>query len=299
MKNIFKLSIECVTGNAVFVAPHPDDVAIGSGAFAYSMHCLGVSSSMVLATDGSEARIPEMFLAEHGWAPSWSPQETERLRGRIRIDEAKREATILGMQKEVRVASDQHWFVEHMTPPQGMNIDRSIRDVKLFCPAPIDELSINGMRKALGDLNGALIFVTAPDDSLRMHRITTGLVAIIVAQQWTLGGGPAGLVFYEALSSSDSQQPLGQPVTVEFGEPVWSIVKSAIGVHASMAARRRVFGAYVNKNKTSYEALALEKNIATAQAIGSRWPYAQRARICTPEYSEALAKLADELLFKD
>jgi hypothetical protein len=114
----------------------------------------------------------------------------------IRVEEAMREAVVLGFDSNIVHLLDQrNWFLQHRTPAGYMNADCTLRDVNGFKPGPIDEHAIAEIRDIIGSGIRVIRAVPDPNDRLAMHRITTRVV--------TENRGNAGLLTYECLSTID------------------------------------------------------------------------------------------------
>ncbi|HMD71235.1 MAG TPA: PIG-L family deacetylase, partial [Bryobacteraceae bacterium] len=136
-------------GRLILFAPHPDDIAISLGALA-AWAAGRVPVTIVLMTDGSEARLPE-HLTDPYVGRNAPAEERRRARGSIRVQEAVREAAALGFAPPaVRLLDRQTWFSAHRTPAEYLSGDLSLRDVNGFVPAPLDEEAIREVRQAIG-----------------------------------------------------------------------------------------------------------------------------------------------------
>jgi LmbE family N-acetylglucosaminyl deacetylase len=247
----------------VVVSPHPDDAAISAGALLAEAVSMGIPVTILLVTDGSEARLPEPFLSEQGWSADMAPEAVRDLRGRIRTAEALEEALRLGVPAvDVILLRNQRWFRDHRTPSENMHPDLSLRDVDRFVPGPIEEAAVNEIRAWIPD--GALCLAPCPDDRLVMHRIVTDLV-LRAASRRVLG--------YECLSTVSLRE---QHLALPFDEDRMLIKCHAILAHASMRERRRAFGGYTNPGTEFYDAIVRRKNASDAQELSLGAPYAER-----------------------
>jgi GlcNAc-PI de-N-acetylase len=274
---IYQLTGASLPDAAVFVAPHPDDIAIAAGGLAAVLSELGVTTRMVLATDGSEARIPESALRRHGWTPAMSSLATRELRGRIRIAEGREEARCLGFGDDAVVVLNQRWHSEHRTPPDGLFDDLSLRDVASYRPGPIDRAAVDAMRSAINvDGEDVWLAIPHPDDRLVMHRIVTqiALDALVPDERQETA---TGALFYEALSTSRFSTPSGgREVTLGYDQEVMDCKRAAIRAHVSMAERRRIFGGYSTTGTVPYDELAHDRDRDLAGRIGHALPFAER-----------------------
>ncbi|SRR5437762_1707933 len=88
-----------IPDHLILFSPHPDDIAISMGALAASA-APRVPVTIVLMTDGSEAQLPEHVLQEHVHQNA-TPREKQQARGMMRVQEAMREAVVLGFDSNV------------------------------------------------------------------------------------------------------------------------------------------------------------------------------------------------------
>lgn len=280
---------------AVFVAPHPDDIAISTGALAVVLNRRRAPHRMILATDGSEARIPESVLEGFGWEPHWPVEQTRALRGRIRVEEGREEALRLGFPARdgVVVLTSQGWHSDHATEDDALHDDLSLRDVDRFAPGPVDEVALREMADAIAADGPCWLAIPHPADRLLMHRIVAGLALRAVADM----GAQVDVLCYEALSNATFELPAGwQPVTLEFDDGIGAAKRSAILAHRSMAERRRVFGGYSTAGRSGYDMLADERGRRLARVIDSSFPAAERFALWRDPSSADLRKLATDLL---
>ena len=242
-------------------APHPDDAAISAGALISQAAEMGTQVTVVLVTDGSEARLPETFLSRHGWTREMAPDQARTLRGRIRVAESVEEATRLGA--GVVHLEKQSWFREHRTPAEFLNEDLSLSEVDRFVAGPIDgsgdEIAV--VIRAAG--SDCLCAAPMPGDRLEMHRIVTELV--VRAGKRVLG--------YECLSTVEIE---GELLALPFDEARMAVKCHAILAHESMRARRQEFGGYSNPGCEFYDAIVRRKNGDSARELGLQAPYAER-----------------------
>jgi len=242
-------------------APHPDDAAISTAALMSQAVEMGVQVTVVLVTDGSEARLPDAFLARHGWTREMAPEQARALRGRIRVAEAMEEAERLGA--GVVQLEEQSWFREHRTPAECLNEDLSLRDVERFVPGRIDGSAdeIAWVIRAAG--SDCLCAAPMPGDRLEMHRIVTRLVRC--------AGVP--VLGYECLSTVEIE---GDLLALPFDEARMAVKCHAIVAHESMRARRQEFGGYANPGSEFYDDIVRRKNGESAREWGLQAPYAER-----------------------
>ena len=248
----------------ILFSPHPDDIAISMGAFAAwaSPH---VPATIVLMTDGSEAQLPEHVLQTH-IDHNATVRQKQRIRGMIRVQEAKREAVSLGFDSNiVHLLHRQSWFLQHRTPAAYMNPDWTLRDVNGFEPGPVDEHAISEIRDIIGSGSGIICAVPDPNDRLTMHRMTTQLVAE--------NRGEARLLTYECLSTIEVTGP---QTAFPFNEDLMDRKCAAILEHRSMRERRKHFGGYVNPGTEFYDVIVREKNRLLARDLGLTARYAER-----------------------
>lgn len=250
----------------VLFAPHPDDIAISMGALAACIALLRVPTTIVLVTDGSEARLPEHVIREVAGDRPRSPEELAQVRGQIRISEAEKEAEILGFPKSsVQRLGRQSWFTRHRTRREHLNADLSLANVSGFCPGEIEDEAIGEIREVIGTGTDVVCAVPDPDDKLTMHRITTEIV--------NRGRGDARLLTYECLSTT---APSGPQMIFGFGEDLLSVKSDAIRAHWSMKERRKQFGGYSNSGSEFYDVLVRRRNADLARAMNLSDPYAER-----------------------
>ena len=224
-----------------------------------------VPVTIVLMTDGSEAQLPEHVVERHITCNA-DVGEKQRTRGMIRVQEAKREAVILGFDSNVvRLLDRQSWFLRHRTPAEYMNPDRTLRDANGFEPGPVDEHAIAEIRDIIGSGAGIICAVPDPNDRLTMHRMTTHLVAE--------NRGDARLLTYECLSTIDVTGP---QTVFPFDEDIMDRKCAAILQHDSMRERRKQFGGYTNPGTEFYDVIVREKNRMLARDLGLTAPYAER-----------------------
>ena len=221
--------------------------------------------TIVLMTDGSEAQVPEHVLQPHIDRNATLP-EKQRARGMMRVQEAMREAVTLGFDSNVvHLLDRQSWFLRHRTPAGYMNPDWTLRDVNGFEPGPVDKHAIAEIRDIIGSGSEIICAVPDPNDRLRMHRMTTRLVAE--------NRGDAKLLTYECLSTVDVTGP---QTAFPFDEGLMDRKCAAILEHCSMRERRKHFGGYTNPGTEFYDVIVREKNRALARDLGLGAPYAER-----------------------
>lgn len=291
----YRLSGVDAPARAVFVAPHPDDIAISAGALAVALNRRCAQHRMILATDGSEARIPGSVLDSFGWEPHWPGEQTRALRGRIRVEEGREEGLQLGFPAHdgVVVLLSQGWHSHHATEHHALHDDLSLRDVDRFAPGPVDDVALQEMADAIAAAQPRWLVIPHPADRLLMHRIVSGLALSAVADV------PArvDVLFYEPLSNATFELGAGwQPVTLEFDDAIRATKRRAILAHRSMAERRRVLGGYSTAGHTGYDVLADERDRRLARAIGPSFPAAERYALWRGPSSTDLRTLATGLL---
>ena len=248
----------------ILFSPHPDDIAISMGALA-AWAAPRVSVSIVLMTDGSEAQLPQHVLQAriHHNATA---REKQQARGMMRVEEAMREAVVLGFDcNVVHLLDRQNWFLRHRTPARYMNPDGTLRDVNGFDPGPVDEHAIAEIRDIIGSGSRTICAVPDPNDRLIMHRVTTRLIAENRAN--------AKLLTYECLSTIDVTGP---QTAFLFNKDLMDRKSAAILEHHSMRERRKHFGGYTNPGTEFYDVIVREKNRALAHQLGLASPYAER-----------------------
>jgi LmbE family N-acetylglucosaminyl deacetylase len=251
-------------GRLILFAPHPDDIAISLGGLA-AWAAGRVPATIVLMTDGSEARLPE-HVTDGYVGPNAPAEERRRARGRIRVQEAVLEAAALGFDAQaVRLLERQTWFRAHRTPAGYLSGDLSLRDVNGFVPGPVDDDAAGEVRQAIGSGESTICAVPDPNDRLTMHRVTTRLVAE--------NRGHARLMTYECLSTIEVTGP---QTAFGFGEDLMRRKCQAILAHQSMLERRKHFGGYTNPGTEFYDAIVRRKNRALARELGLAHPYAER-----------------------
>ena len=249
----------------VLFAPHPDDIAVSMGALAACIARLGIPTTIVLVTDGSEARLPDNVIRHAGGDPSLPPTELTKLRGRIRISEAEEETARLGFPKSsARILRRQSWFTGHRTPAEHLNCDLSLRNVDGFRPGEIDQAAINEIRDAIGRGTGAICAVPDRHDRLVIHRITHEIV--------NRSRGLARMLTYECLSTV---KPTGPQTVFAFGEDLMRLKCHAIRAHRSMRERRELFGGYSNSGTEFYDCLIQRRNAELASTLSLSLPYAE------------------------
>ena len=251
-------------GRLILFAPHPDDIAISLGALA-AWAAGRVPTTIVLMTDGSEARLPE-HVTDPYVGRNAPVEERRRARGLIRVEEAVLEAAVLGFDPAaVRLLKRQTWFSAHRTPAEYLSGDLSLREVDGFVPAPLDDGAIGEVREAIGSGEDTICAVPDPNDRLTMHRVTTRLVAE--------NRGLARLMTYECLLTI---QVTGPQTAFGFDEDPMRRKCAAILAHQSMLERRKHFGGYTNPGTEFYDAIVRRKNRALARELGLAHPYAER-----------------------
>ena len=255
-----------IPGCLILFSPHPDDISISMGALAARAAEMRIPTSIVLMTDGSEARLPAKFLRHHGWTPDLPPAAQRDLRGRIRVAEAREEACRLGFSRsDVLLLTRQRWFSQHRTHPNFLHDDLSLRDVARFEPGEVDQEAENEIRLALGSGEDTVCAAPDPNDRLYMHRISTALV--------TRALGNARLLTYECLSTV---AVTGNQVAFPFSEELLARKRHAILAHESMRAPREAFGGYSNPGNQSYDEIVTRRNAELARQLGLHGPYAER-----------------------
>src|SRR5262249_28546238 len=193
-------------------------------------------------------------------------RERQQARGVIRVEEAIREAGVLGLNENVvHLLNRQNWFSQHRTPLAYLNPDRTLRDINGFKPGPVDEHAIAEIRNIIGSGSGIICAIPDPNDRLAMHRITTRLVAE--------NRGEAKLLTYECLSTIDVTGP---QTAFAFEEDLMDRKLLAILEHRSMRERRKHFGGYTNPGTEFYDVIVREKNRVLARQLGLAAPYAER-----------------------
>jgi LmbE family N-acetylglucosaminyl deacetylase len=248
----------------ILFSPHPDDVAISLGALV-AWSAGRISIAVVLMTDGSEAQLPS-HLVDPLVGPGAPVEERRRARGRIRLQEAVREAVALGLDPSVvQLLNRQAWFSQHCTPAEYMNADLSLRDVNGFVPAPLDDDARDEMREVIGSGRDTLCAFPDPNDRLAMHRLTSRLVADNL--------GEAQGMTYECLSTT---QVTGPQTIFGFDEDLMQRKCAAILAHQSMLERRKRFGGYSNPGTEFYDEIVRRNNGALARELGLACPYAER-----------------------
>jgi LmbE family N-acetylglucosaminyl deacetylase len=253
----------------LLVSPHPDDVGISAGALAITAARAPIPTTIVLATDGSEASMPWTVLARHGGHESMSGEAQRALRGSIRVRESRAEAVRLGLgESSVRLLASQRWFTAHRTPNEFLYPDLSLRSVGGFQPGPVEEDALAEFRSLIED-GPVLCAVPEPRDKLLMHRIVTALV-----REALKPFDGCRLITYECLSTEEWSAPV--TTYLGFGEEVMRIKREAIRAHQSMYERRREFGGYANAGGEAYDSIAARGNAELAAQAGLSFPYAER-----------------------
>lgn len=242
----------------------------------------GVPTYSILMTDGSEAAIPDIFLRQHGWHSSMSASEATRLRGVIRVKEAREEARRLGLPGEaVILLQQQSWFKAHRTPTEAMNPDWSIRDVDRFLPGPLEAEAIEEIRGLIvaGENEIVLCAVPSPHDRLLMHRVTVLAVVKALTSLVLRHPNRYGVLIYRCFSTEDWVEDAEKQI-LGFGKEVMDRKCQAILASQSMKARREVFGGYTNRGNEFYDVIVRSENAATARRNGLSSPYAECFRWC-------------------
>ncbi len=261
----------------VLVSPHPDDVGISAGALAAVAARGGVPATIVLATDGSEARLPASVLRRHGWNAAMSAVEQRALRGAIRVAEARTEAARLGLgESAVVLLKNQRWFTAHRTPREYLHADLSLRSVDGFRPGPLDEGAVAELRDLLPRRPGGLVVCAAPDplDKLLMHRLVTALLVRALRSLRATDRAAYALVTYECLSTAEWSAPI--TTYLGFERDVMRAKRHAIRAHRSMYERRKRFGGYSNPGRADYDAVVVRANADLAARAGLPFPFAER-----------------------
>jgi LmbE family N-acetylglucosaminyl deacetylase len=264
-------------------SPHPDDLSISLGGLAILASQAGVPIHSILMTDGSEAAIPEQFLAQaQGAVDALTPPDPKRLRGKIRVRESREEALRLGLGVEsVILLNRQTWFTRHRTPADAMNADGSIRDVNRFRPGPITPAAIEEIASLLGDAKGAKVLcaVPAPLDRQRMHALTPYLVVKALRPLARRDPDRFSLLIYRCLSTAGWPEGPRQRI-LGFNEKIMTRKCHAIQASESMKARRAILGGYANQGHQFYDTIIRIENSAAARRHNLKNPYAECFHWC-------------------
>ena len=265
----------------LFVSPHPDDICIGMGALAFNLSQRTTDTSMVLITDGSEGRMADVTLLRHGWQNSFDRASSTRIRGSIRIAEARNEAALLNIAQVVKLPS-QDWHQNPHTDASAMDAYGGLLDIEGFKPGPIDDNARRAVISMIRALNTqALIFLPHPHDRQHIHRITTRLFldAILAAPDIPR------IAFYEALSCHKKAIVPDGFLDAPFcyGEDESRIKTKAIKAHISQHERRAAIGSYTSADSRDYATIANERSADLARIMRSQLPFAERYVLSHPD----------------
>ena len=252
------------------------------GGFVISAARDGIPISSILVTNGAEAVIPHAFLAQHGYHAKLTTPEICRLRGAVRVSEAREEAHRLGLSDgSVILLQKQTWFTEHRTPDNALNSDGSLCDVDRFKHGPLKSESIYEIQELLNNAKGSniLFAVPAPHDRQLMHRITTALVVKALSLLPDIDFKRFKLLIYKCLSTTKWKESENH-IAIGFGEEIMSRKCFAINANESMKTRRKIIGGYSNKGRDFYDVIIRSKNSADAQKYKLKEPYAECFQCC-------------------
>jgi LmbE family N-acetylglucosaminyl deacetylase len=251
-----------IPSSAIFIAPHPDDVAIAAGALAVTLNRSPCLTSLAFVTSGGEARMALSTLRAHGWTGHSVSDDSSDVRGAIRIAEGRKEARILGFPHDhVLVLDRQSWHTNHKTPRRALNADGSIRDVSAYVPGTVTAEALQEIVGILPPAGETWLICPHPSDTQVIHRVVTAMTAAaadIAAPRFP--NALFRLVYYEALSTTAFAPMAGHsPLRVAFGASTFAAKARAIRAHESMYERRRAFGGYVNTEPADYDVLAARR----------------------------------------
>lgn len=236
-------------------SPHPDDISISMGALAYVTWLRGGQVEMVLMTNGSEALIPDDFLISNTiFYPQYG--NTAVNRGKIRVDEASREATILNI-KKLFLLEKQTWHTRHLTPSIYLDGNEALLDVFKYVP---NQITLEAIEECAAVIEGSeektIVALPFINDKLIMHSITTNIVLHAIDLLY-LKGKHVDVLFYFCLSTNDIATPL---LRLYFDEEIMQIKSNAINAHISMKRRREVQGGYANGGVIFYDEILRKEN---------------------------------------
>ncbi|MDJ0824159.1 MAG: PIG-L family deacetylase [Rhodobacter sp.] len=264
---------EIAPKSVLFVSPHPDDICIGMGGLAAFLAERAESSTMLLVTDGSEGRMAKQTLVRHEWTEAWTAPQSARLRGEIRVAEARREAEALGIDR-VETLTQQTWHTEAATPAEAMDAHGGLIDVAGFRPGAVTDAARAAVAAQIEELPAAaVVCLPAPNDRQAIHRITTWMVLDALAGS----NKPLTLAFYEPLSSLGWETlPAGLArADFAFGADLADRKATAIAAHRSQLERRAAFGSYTSADNRDYRQIARDRDQAYAKRAGVSAPFTE------------------------